>query len=154
MFKLKYHLVLAGLIGCSAASVSFAASSTASLAADSASTSVGSVSDSFKGSSNSSTTKTAAAGDYKVVEMVLAADRPGMVRLQLQAVLDQSADGEVFLFVPLAVSEQARLSQGDVITARARSYGTEFSDARTKTAFFLVLDDQAYRDLRTQAVAL
>ncbi len=154
MFAFKQQISIAALVCATVAAPAFAASSTASMAADSASTSVGSVSDSFKGSSASSTTKTAAAGDYQVLEITAVADRPGMMRLQLQAVADQGPDGEVYLFVPLAVTEQAQLSKGDVVTARTRPYGTEFADGRTKTAFFLVLDDAAYRDLKTSAVEL
>ena len=154
MSKVKHHLVLAALIGAAYAAPSYSASSTASMAADSASTSVGSVSDSFKGSSNSSTTKTAAAGDYQIVQLALAADRPGMVVIQLQALAKQGPEGELVLYLPETVAQRNRLAQGDVVTAKARPYGTEFSDTRTSTAFFLVLNDDAFQDLKTNAVAL
>lgn len=154
MLQVKHQLAFAALFCAVQMPASFAASSTASLAADSASTSVGSVSDSFKGSSNSSTTKTAAAGDYQIVQVAVAVDRPGMVAIQLQAVAGQGSDAEFTLFVPQAVIEHTPLAAGQIVTAQTRSYGTEFSDQQTKAAFFLVLNDAAYQDLKTNAVTL
>ncbi len=154
MSRVKYQSVLAALIFAGSSAPALAASSTASMAADSASTSVGSVSDSFKGSSNSSTTKTAAAGDYQIVQMAIAADRPGMAVVQLQSLSKQGLEGEVTLYVPQAVAERSQLTQGDIVTAKTRPYGTEFSNAQTNTAFFLVLTDSAFRDLKTDPVTL
>lgn len=132
-----------------------AASSAASSASDSVSTSVGSVSDSIQGSSDSSSKKKdVAAGDYKVIEMAAAPNRPGMVQLKLLAVNEQNLDNAFFLTVPERVAEEGRLAAGQVVAARTRPYGMEFAKADNGQAFFLVLHDEWYRELRTTAVVL
>jgi hypothetical protein len=142
-----------------------AASSASSAVSDSLTTSVGSVSNSFGRSSDSSKggEKTAAAGDYKIVDVTTATaasnpelGRPDMLRLTLQAVskTDAQADDELYLYVPRATLMQAQLAAGQMVTATPRPYGTEFSHTTSKQAFFLVLQDAWYRDLRTQAVTL
>jgi hypothetical protein len=130
-----------------------AASSTSSAVSDSSTTSVGSVSGSLGNSSNSSSkTTTAAEGDYKIIDIAAAPERPGMIRMTLQATGGRGADGEFLLYLPQAVAERTRLAQGGVVTARARPYGTEF--AHGATPFFLVLSDAWYRELQTTAVQL
>lgn len=133
---------------------SLAASSAASTASDSVSTSVGSVSDSIRGSSDSSSKKDVAAGDYKVIDMAAAPDKPGMVRLTLLAVNETNAENAFFLLVPERVAQQAVIATGQVVAARTRPYGTEFAKADSGQAFFLVLQDEWYRELRTTAVVL
>ena len=134
---------------------SMAASSTASSASDSVSTSVGSISGSIQKSSDSSSKTTdVAEGDYKIIDMAAVAERPGTVRMKLQAVVDRGADGEFFLYLPQEVVAQANLAQGGVVTARQRPYGLEFADGQTRQAFFLVLSDDWYRELQTTAVVL
>ena len=137
-----------------AAAESFASSaSSASITA-----SVGSVSTSFGKSSDSSTKTTAAAeGDYQIVAIAAALERPGVMRLTLQALTEATAEREFYLYLPQAVAERAQLAQGGTVTARARAYGTEFtqrSDASVNTAFFLVLADETYRELQARAVQL
>jgi hypothetical protein len=137
-----------------AAADSFASSaSSASITA-----SVGSVSTSF-GKSSDSATKTAAAadGDYVIAAIAAAPERPGTLRLTLQAQTDKSADREFYLYLPQTVAERAQLAQGGTVTARARIYGTEFaqrSASHENTAFFLVLADETYRELQARAVQL
>ena len=137
-----------------AAAESFASSaSSASITA-----SVGSVSTSFGTSSDSSTKTTAAAnGDYQIVAIASAPERPGTLRLTLQGMADGAADNALFLYLPQAVAERAQLAQGGTVTARARPYGTEFTqrtDAHVNNAFFLVLADEWYRELQARAVQL
>jgi hypothetical protein len=136
-----------------AAAESFASSaSSASITA-----SVGSVSTSFGKSSDSATKTATAQGDYQIVAIAAAPERPGTLRLTLQASADGNADSEFFLYLPQAVAERAQLAQGGTVTARARSYGTEFTqrtDANPNTAFFLVLADETYRELQARAVQL
>jgi hypothetical protein len=158
-FPHKTALLLTGLLSVATAPA-LAASSASSAVSDSLTTSVGSVSNSLGRSSDSSKggEKTAAVGDYKIVE-VTAAKRPAMdgadtVRLTLHAVAATAPDDELFLYVPRATLNQAQLAAGQVVTATPRPYGTEFSLATTGQAFFLVLQDEWYRDLRTQAVTL
>ncbi len=135
-----------------AAVPAWAASSTSSAASDSASTSVGSISNSFERSSDSSSKKNVAQGDYRIIEMADAPARPGFVRLKLQALADAGPRGEFFLLLPQAAADQSRLAPGHVVSARQRGYGMEFSKAETKEAFFLVLTDEVYRELQTNKV--
>ena len=133
----------------------FAASSAASSAVDSLSTSVGSMSGSIQKSSDSSTKANALAeGDYRIVDVAAVPDRPGSVRMKLQALADAGADREFFLYLPQKTFDQAQLAQGRVVTARHRPYGVEFADGETHQAFFLVLKDDWFRELQANAVLL
>jgi hypothetical protein len=154
MTHFKYSLVTLLLVA--AVSPSFATSSATSLASESVATSVGSVSNSFQRSSASSSRPATplSEGDYKVIEMAALAERPGTLRLTLQAVADESAQGQVVLYLPQAAVDQGRVAQGQLVTARHRPYGVEFASAETRRAFFLVLDDDWYRELQTNAVTL
>ena len=150
----KYLACLAILI-CMSTGQSQAASSAASSASDSIGTSVGSASGSVQKSSGSSSKGQALAeGDYRIVAIAAAPDRPGSVRMKLQAVADNSEVSELFLTVPQAALDHGRLAQGGTVSARKRSYGAEFANAATRQVFFLVLDDDWYRELRANAVAL
>ena len=132
-----------------------AASSAASSASDSSATSVGSISGSFeKSSASSSKTTGVAQGDYKIIELAAAPQRPGDLRIKLQAVAEPGADGEIFLTLPQQALEQGALALGDTVTARPRPYGTEFASGVTGQAFFLVLTDDWYRELQSHAVLL
>lgn len=131
-----------------------AASSASSASSDAASTSVGSVSTSFEKSSNSSSGKDAnvAEGEYRIVEVADAAQRPGAMRLKLQAVAKPGADNEFFLYLPRQALEQGRLAEGQIITAKHRSFGMEF--AKAANAFFLVVKDAWHNELSTKAITL
>lgn len=132
-----------------------AGSSAASSASDSVATSVGSLSDSVKKSSDSSSQDTAVAeGDYKIIDVAALPEQPGVARMKLQPIADRGEGGEFFLFLPQQVVDQSRLAQGQVVTARHRPYGMEFVRTETQRAFFLVLEDDWYRELQTHAVAL
>jgi cytoskeletal protein RodZ len=130
-------------------------SSTASSASDSASSAASSGSDSLKKSSDSSSkTTTAAAGDYEVMAVTAVAERPGTLRMTLQAVADRSVEGEYFLYVPQQTVDQSRVAAGQIVTARSRPYGLEFAKSDSGRAFFLVLNDDWTRDLPSHAVSL
>ena len=152
--------LLAAAVFCfTSAGPALAASSASSASSDSLTTSSGSVADSFGASSNSSSkTVTAANGDYKIVAMAAAPGREGLLRLTLRATAERAAPDEFYLYLPQATAAQARLVQGGIVSARARPYGTEFAygsqDSEAKQAFYLVLADDWYRELRTQAVQL
>lgn len=155
MTRFNRYLAAFALLFCAAALPALAGSSAASSASDSITTSVGSISGSIQKSSTSSTNTTAAIeGDYKVVEVAALPERPGTIRMRLQAVADQGADGEFFLYLPQKAVEQEQLNHGHVVTARQRPYGIEFANTQTRKAFFLALTDDWYRDLQTNAVAL
>jgi hypothetical protein len=129
-----------------------AASSTSSAASEGSSASVGSISDSIQGSSNSSTKKDTAEGNYRVIEVAEAAGRAGAWRLRLQPL--QGAGAGFDLIVPRAALERADLGQGRVVSVRHRDFGIEFARADTGEAFFLALDDAWSRELQTRPVAL
>lgn len=130
-----------------------AASSAASSASDSLSTSVGSVSDSFRGSSESSNQPNRTAdGDYRVVDVAAVDDRPGMLQLTLQPA---AGEGEAFaLVLPQKAAEAGGVAAGQVVRAQNRPYGVEFARADTQQAFFLVLEDGWYRELASNPVTL
>ncbi|MEP7297795.1 MAG: hypothetical protein ABI702_16550 [Burkholderiales bacterium] len=152
----KTPLVSTALLLAAFAMPAGAASSTASSASDSASSAASSGSESLKKSSESSTKTTAAmnSGDYEVVEVARVAERPGTVRLRLQAVVDRSADGEFFLYLPQQTFEQTQLASGQLVAARQRPYGVEFAHGDSRRAFFLVIDDDWARDLPSHVVTL
>ena len=132
-----------------------ASSTTASSASEGGSASVGSVSDSFEKSSDSSSKKEkTAAGDYKVIEVAAVAERPGTLRMKLQPVADASDDKAFFLYLPAQALAQSPVEAGQVVSARERAYGMEFAKADTGRAFFLVLHDDWYRELQSKAVVL
>jgi hypothetical protein len=151
--------ILAGLV----AAVPALAESSASTAASATSSAVGSLSNSLQGSSNSSSkTTTAAAGDYRIDAVTVAADRPGMVRLALQPLLPtderqafvQDERQPFVLVLPQRTAEQEGLTRGDTVSARARPYGIEFSRTPARQAFFLVVADAWLHDLDARPVSL
>jgi hypothetical protein len=93
-------------------------------------------------------------GDYEVVEVALVPERPGTVRMRLQAVADRGVEGEFLLYLPQQTFEQNQLGAGQVIAARQRPYGVEFAKGDPRQAFFLVIDDDWARDLPSHVVAL
>ena len=148
-------LAAAASLVCLPALPALAASSATSSASDSIGTSVGSSSGSVEKSSASSSKATGVAqGDYKIIELGAAPQRPGALRIKLQALADPGADGDIFLTLPQQAFEQGSLALGDTVTARLRPYGTEFASGVTGHAFFLVLTDAWYRELQSNAVVL
>ena len=155
MNHLKTPVASLALLLCAVALPAMSASSTASSASDSASSAASSGSDSLKKSSDSSSkTTTAAAGDYEVMAVTAVAERPGTLRMTLQAVADRSAEGEYFLYVPHQTVDQSGVAAGQIVTARARPYGLEFARSDSGRGFFLVLDDDWARDVPSHAVML
>ncbi len=132
-----------------------AASSAASSASESIGFSIGSVSGSLKKSSASSSPATdVAAGDYEVVEIAAVDDAvdADRLRLRLRPKPDRAGADEVVLELPRLAFEAGRLARGVTVTASARPYGVEFASATTGRAFFLVLEDEWYRELRAHAL--
>jgi hypothetical protein len=155
MIRFSPRIASLALLLAAAAMPALAESSAASSASDSVSTSVGSLSGSIQKSSDSSSkTTTVAEGDYKVIDVAALPERPGMVRLKLQALAERGAENEFFLTLPQEAFDRGQLAQGRIVTARQRPYGVEFASRETKQAFFLVLADDWYRDLQTNAVVL
>ena len=158
MNLVKSHLLstlalLAGALALPAGAGSLVTSSAAG--GSSASSAASSASESSKDSSTSSSNNNRVAeGPYKIVDIVAVADRPGTVRLRLQALADAGAAGEWLLDLPEQTAGQSRLATGQTVTARQRPYGTEFAHADTDKAFFLVLNDDWSRELASNPVLL
>ena len=125
----------------------------ASSASSAGSASVGSLSDSLKTSSGSST-NTVAEGDYRILD-VAAAERPGELRLKMQPVAHPNDDAAViYLHLPRPALNDRAAQSGDVVRVRQRPYGYEFAWADTRVAFFLVLAPDWRRELDPQPVKL
>ena len=145
---------LAALLGATALPA-LASSTAASSASEGGSASVGSVSDSFEASSDGSSKKEKVAeGDYKVIEVAAMAERPGTMRLKLQPLADTREENAFFLYLPQKALAMNPVAAGQTVAARTRPYGTEFAKAETGKAFFLVLSDDWYRELQSNAVTL
>jgi hypothetical protein len=148
------HLAGVALLSAAAAAPCLADSS-ASSASSAGSASLGSISDSVKGSSRSSSgdPKTAD-GDYRVIEVAELPDRQDMLRLRLQATAQPGPEGELWLTLPGRALATRALAAGDVVSARQRPYGIEFAHADTSEAFFLVLADGWHRALDPRPLTL
>jgi hypothetical protein len=131
------------------------ASSATSSASDSVSTSVGSLSKSIENSSNSSSKKNeVAAGDYRIIEVAAVPERPGKLRLTLQAIAAPGEEGGFYLYLPQEVVQQAQLVAGNTVKALARDYGLAFAKEQTPQPFFLVMKDDWHQELQSNVVAL
>lgn len=131
------------------------ADSIASSASSAGSASVGSISDSFRGSSNSSSgdDPKVAEGDYRIVEIAALDDASGRQRLRLQGTA--AGAGAAFdLLLPLAARTDGPLQTGDVLHVAHRVYGLAVARAGAAEPFYLVLDDRRHRELEARAVSL
>ena len=127
------------------------ADSFASSASSAGSASIGSLSDSLKNSSGSSTHK-AAEGDYRIID-VAAAERPDTLRLKMEPVAHAGDETAViYLDVPRPALGDRSAAPGEIVAVRQRPYGYEFAWADTRVAFFLVLADEWRRELEPRAV--
>ena len=150
--QLQQVLISLAVFG-AAAGPALAASSASSASSDGLSASVGSLSTSIEKSSNSSSKgDKVAEGDYRIIEVTVAEQQPGKMRLTLRAL--NPADGEFFLTLPQTAVQQGQLAAGGVVTARAHAYGLQFAAGAPREAFFLVLRDEWYQELQTKAVTL
>ena len=136
-----------------------AAESFASSASSAGSKSVGSLSDSLTGSSNSSSgDKKVAEGLYRIEQLAEVADKPGHLRLHLQASATPGAAGAVLLDLPRQAVQNQGLGVNALIELRQRPYGMEVAHqaatAAQPVAFFLLLADGWRNDLHTRAVTL
>jgi hypothetical protein len=135
------------------ASLPCLADSSASSASSAGSASIGSLSDSLKNSSGSST-HTVAEGDYRIVD-VAAAERPDTQRLKMERVTSTDGDDAViYLDVPQPALRERPAAPGEIVAVRQRPYGYEFAWADTRAAFFLVLAAEWQRELEPHAVRL
>lgn len=130
------------------------ADSIASSASSAGSESSGSVSDSIGTSSNSShRDKRVAAGDYQVIDIAQALAKPGTTRMTLRPVAGDKG-GEFTLDVPDRALAARQVAIGAMVRVNERVYGYEFAYADTRQPFFLALQDDWYRELRSQKVTI
>jgi len=116
------------------------------------STSVGSSSTSIEKSSDSVSGKERVAqGPYTVIEVAALIGRPEMLRVHLQAVAGNEA---FFLVLPRLAAERGNLVAGQMVTAMHRPYGVALASAPSGEPFFLVMDDQWYRELESRPVVI
>jgi hypothetical protein len=129
------------------------ADSVASSASSAGSASSGSISDSIGASSNSSNhDRRVAAGPYRVIEVAQAPGKPGATRMTLRALAD--AGREFTLDLPQKALAARAVRTGDTVQVSERVYGYEFAYADTAQPFFLALQDDWVRELRSQQVAI
>jgi hypothetical protein len=132
------------------------ASSASSTSLGSSSASIGKSSD----SSNSSSRDKVAQGQYTITEVAELADQPDMLRVRLQPnVVDAAgAVAQAFdLVLPRQAAAQGQLAVGQTIAAEHRPYGLAFAvvaEAGKVSPFFLVLDDDWYRELQSRPVVI
>lgn len=148
------HLAAIALL-CGAIALPCAADSLASSASSAGSASLGSISNS---STASSPKDKVAQGDYRVVEIAAVAERPGLMRLTMQATTAQSEP--FFLDLQQQAVAKHRLTVGDVMSARHRPYGLAFTravdgnSAAPREPIILVLAAEWQREIDPQAVTL
>lgn len=151
------QLLRAGCLG-AALSVAFCAAlpagatSFTSSASSAGSASSGSVSDSLGTSSNSASgDKKVAEGNYRIIDMALVPERPGIARLTLVA---DKGEQRVELSLPQKVVHDRSLGKGELVHAQHRAYGIEFSSADTREPFYLVLADKVHDQMAARPVTM
>ena len=128
------------------------AESFASSASSAGSASSASVSDSFQGSSNSSSGNNRRAdGNYRIIDIDNTPGRAGSTRIAMQG---EDPQQKIVLDLPQAVFAKQNLGRGDLVHAQNRSYGIEFARADTRIAFFLVVEDAIFNELAARKVTL
>lgn len=137
----------------SAAAGTLSASSAAGGSSASSATSASSASLETSSDSSSKTTQ-AAEGPYRIIDVATVPERPGVVRLRLQAARDDGAGHEIALYVPQPTFERSGLAVGRTVLAQVRPYGLEFAHGDSRTPFFLVLHDDWARELPSRPVTL
>jgi len=152
---MKSTFLLATALGLSQLAAPALADSSSALSASS--TSVGSASTSVEKSSDSSSgKKRVAQGQYTIVEMAALVQQPDTLRLRLKA-LTPGATTELTLLLPRQAIESAQLESGQTISAQQRPYGlalATLTPAGAMGPFFLLLDDDWYRELESRPVAI
>lgn len=136
----------AGLGACASAQ----ADSLASSASSAGSASSGSVSDSFHGSSRSSSGDEKRADvDYQVLDVGVVPERDGVARLALRA---RNSAEVVYLDLPRDIPARHHIVAGDLVHAQHEVYGLAFARADQREPFYLVLQDDWHDGLAARPV--
>jgi len=131
-----------------------ASSTTSSAVSDSATSSASSASDSVTGSSTSSKKVVTAQGDYTVVELAAAPNKPGMVQVALQAADSPDQQSDFTLLLPRKTIDDNGLAVGQTISAKPQNFGLELSGGMHARVFYLILHDALRNELRSVPVSL
>ena len=141
--------VIAAVLG---AAITAHADSFTSSASSAGSASIGSISDSFGASSNSSSGDNKRAdGRYRLTDIGDTPGRAGIARLTMEG---DSPQQRIVLDLPKAVVQQQGFVRGDFVQAKNRDYGVEFARDDTRKAFYLVLADEWYNELAARKVSI
>jgi hypothetical protein len=155
MNRFKLRLTALALLAGATALPAGASGSASSASSEGSSASVGSLSTSIETSSDASSKGgEVAQGDYRIIEVADAPARAGTVRVTLQALAVDGAEGRLYLYLPQQTAAGAQLAVGERVNARERPYGLEFAHGEPLQAFFLVVHDEGARELRTRPVTL
>ena len=120
MTRFKPQLTGLALLAGATALPALASGSASSASSEGSSASVGSLSTSIENSSDASSKGgDVAQGDYRIIEVAAAPARPGTVRVTLQALAAQGAEGRLFLYVPQQTVAGAQLAVGEQWSMRA-----------------------------------
>ena len=149
--------VLTVLLACAtpsfAESLAGSASSAGMSASSAGSASVQGSSDAISGSSDSSMgTDDVAAGEYRLAAVERVDEQGEWVNLNMQPINDGQTAPAFKLRLPAQTVGREDLSPGDVIQVQHRPYGLEFTNARTRTPFYLVLADDWQRDMQSRVL--
>lgn len=151
-----YRALCVAIFGAACATMPAQAESFASSASSAGSASSASISDSLSSSSDSSDgNDKVAAGEYRVIHLAQAPNKPDTTRMTLRA----SAEGagqvrEFTLDVPNRALAERAIGTGDAVQVSQRVYGYEFAHADTRRAFFLALQDDWYDELGSRKVVI
>jgi hypothetical protein len=93
-----------------------------------------------------------AEGEYRVLAVADAADRPGWARVELAPL----AAGRTALYLYVEADDLAseRIAAGQIVAARAQAYGLAFARQGRETAFAVVLRDDWLNDIHPRPVAI
>jgi len=144
--------MLLGAAALSARADSLAASSAAGGSSASSASSASSEKSSDKSSDSSTSNTKTAAGPYRIADVTAVPQRPGTLRMRLQALAGAAHEDDVVLYLPQQAIERNRLTVGQTVTAHPRPYGTEFAVAGS--AFFLLVNDDWFGELAANPVVL
>lgn len=128
------------------------ADSFTSSASSAGSASSGSVSDSLSGSSKSSSGgDKVAAGDYRIIDVAQTPGRAGSARIAMQG---DKPEQRIVLDLPQTVVDKQGLGRGDLVNVQHREYGLAFARGESRQAFYLVIADDVYDELKARRVTI
>ena len=112
------------------------------------STSVGQISKSSSKAAN------LAEGEYRIIDVAEAADRPDRARLTLRAVGKDDAEEDFYLFMPKQEFARAQLQAGQTLAARNRPYGAAIFKQDLGEPIAVLLKDDWRSNLQPTPVTL